>query len=265
MLELFLLPPGGPLCLALLGLLLRLRRPRLGSALITTGLLAAWLLSTPQMAATLNRALAPPPVLSDEAIRESGAEAIVVLAGGLSVRAPEYGPVDLNAITLARLRYGARLQRLTGLPVLVSGGYRDHGREPSEAARMAAVLSEEYGVREVWTEDRSQNTRENAAYSAPMLAAQGVQRVLLVSHAAHLPRALEAFARAGVDAVPAPTQSFLWTPPPGVEATAEAADWLPQAGAAWEAWYASHELLGRLWYRLRAALTPALEAAPSAT
>ncbi|HND97552.1 MAG TPA: YdcF family protein, partial [Plasticicumulans sp.] len=69
MLELFLLPPGGPLCLALLGLLLRLRRPRLGSALITTGLLAAWLLSTPQMAATLNRALAPPPVLSDEAIR----------------------------------------------------------------------------------------------------------------------------------------------------------------------------------------------------
>lgn len=130
---------------------------------------------------------------------------------------------------------------------------------------MAAVLSEEYGVREVWTEDRSQNTRENAAYSAPMLAAQGVQRVLLVSHAAHLPRALEAFARAGVDAVPAPTQSFLWTPPPGVEATTEAADWLPQAGAAWEAWYASHELLGRLWYRLRAALTPAPEAAPSAT
>jgi len=93
----------------------------------------------------------------------------------------------------------------------------------------------------------------------------GVQRVLLVSHAAHLPRALEAFARAGVDAVPAPTQSFLWTPPPGVEATTEAADWLPQAGAAWEAWYASHELLGRLWYRLRAALTPAPEAAPSAT
>lgn len=257
MLEIYILPPGGPLVLAAVGLLLHRRRPRTGTALLLAGLVAAWLLATPQLAATLNRALDPPPPLDDAAVAASGAGAIVVLAGGLTVRAPEYGPVDVSPVTLARVRYGARLHRLSGLPVLVSGGYRDHDREPSEAALMAAVLRDEYGVREVWTEDRSRDTRQNADYSAPVLAAHGVRRVLLVSHAAHLPRALAAFRRAGIDAVPAPTQPFLWTPPPGEPAgPMELADWLPQAGAAWETWYASHELLGRLWYRLRDGTAP---------
>ena len=48
--------------------------------------------------------------------------AIVILGGGVRRHAAEYGGDTLGQLTLERVRYGARVARLTGLPVLVSGG-----------------------------------------------------------------------------------------------------------------------------------------------
>ena len=50
------------------------------------------------------------------------AKAVVILGGGVRRNAPEYGGDTLATLTLERVRYGARVARLTGLPVLVSGG-----------------------------------------------------------------------------------------------------------------------------------------------
>ena len=92
------------------------------------------------------------------------AQAVVILGGGVRRDAPEYGGDTLATLTLERVRYGARVARLTGLPVLVSGG-SVLGGEP-EAKLMAASLEREFGVPVRWVETRSRTTHENAVLSA---------------------------------------------------------------------------------------------------
>ena len=87
-----------------------------------------------------------------------------------------------------------------------------------------------------------------------MLGDLGIRRVFLVTHAWHMPRALEVFEKAGVDAVPAPT-GFVHKDPIragfGFEDRSTYGDWLPNAGALLKSYFALHEYLGRVWYRLR--------------
>ena len=121
-----LLPPLDLIILIALGLVLVPRRPRFGLALAAAGLAALAVLSTPRvgdlLAATLEDGAPPLPA---QRARDAGAGAIVVLGGGRNRGALEYGGETLDAASLGRVRYGARLARLTGLPLLVSGGRPD--------------------------------------------------------------------------------------------------------------------------------------------
>jgi uncharacterized SAM-binding protein YcdF (DUF218 family) len=233
------LPPAGPLLLAALGLLLMRRRPRLGKTLAWGGLVLLWLMATPVLTKTLLAAVEDVPPL--DLARAKDAQAIVVLGGGSYLAAPEYGGDTVSRWSLERIRYAARLQRETGLPLLVSGGAPLGGVPEGHSMRIA--LEGEFGVKVRWIEDASADTRENARLSVPLLRAAGVRRVLLVTHAWHMRRALEAFSAAGLDTVPAPT---------GFETVAPFTplDWLPGPGGLWAGRIALHELLGRLVQRL---------------
>ncbi|WP_341648475.1 YdcF family protein [Thauera humireducens] len=101
------------------------------------------------------------------------------------------------------MRYGARLARTTGLPLLVSGG--GIGNETAEAVLMKSALEEDFGLTVRWAEARSRDTRENALFSAQILREADVRHVLLVTHAMHMPRAQAAFESAGLIVTPAPT------------------------------------------------------------
>ena len=183
---------------------------------------------------------------------DAGAQAIVVLAAGRVQDAPEYGGRDIpDYIALARVRYGAHLQRRTGLPLLVSGGNGASGIDPqaddrayTKADAMASALREDFGVPVAWVERQSRDTGENAAYSARLLRAGGVGRILLVTDAMHMARARAAFERAGLEVVDAPTMFFS-----GQARSVRA--WLPSAEGMRRSWYATYELLGIGWYRLR--------------
>ncbi len=115
-----LLPPGILILLMAGGLALRRTRPRFGTTLIIAGLVALYVLSMPLTAHFLLSHWEQPP----SAAATGSAAAIVVLGGGKSHDAPEYGGDTVRSATLLRLRYAAHLQRLTRLPVLVSGGQR---------------------------------------------------------------------------------------------------------------------------------------------
>ncbi len=195
------LPPTGPLLLALLGIALLRRRPRLGRALATTGVSLLFLLSMPAVGLLLLRSVDTSPPLDLQ--RAATAQAIVILGGGTRRDAAEYGGDTLGQLTLERVRYGARVARLTGLPVLVSGGSVGDGE--TEARLMREALTGEYGVEVKWAEDRSRNTHENAVRSAEILHAAGVGRVVLVAHGFDMPRATAEFAAAGIETIPAPT------------------------------------------------------------
>ncbi len=244
--QLFLMPPASMIMLILLGLALARRWPRAGRALSVTAALVLLVLATSAGSMLLVRPLeAYNPPLPPGAT--GGAQAIVVLAAGSIEHAPEYGGADMpDQVALARMVYAAHLQRTTGLPLLASGGQGDPARNVApKAVAMARVLREEFKVPVQWIEDRSDTTATNASLSAPMLKAAGIRRVLLVTHAMHMERARRSFQRHGIEVVPAPT-SF--------QGRAAWSAWrlLPSAGGLYRSYYASHEWVGLLWYKLHA-------------
>ena len=243
-LKALILPPGGLILLGLIGLSLGCRR-FLGGFLVVLALAGLYLLSTPFIANQLMAGVETYPALSDDQIRDSRAEAIVVLGGGRYSGAPEYGGDTVSGLLLTRLRYAAWLSRRSGLPVIPSGGNaQDEG--PAEAAMSRQVLEQEFGVPVIATEERSRTTWENAHMTKELLDGLGIEGVFLVTHAMHMPRALAVMERAGVAATPAPTRFFHKD-----DDKEELSDWLPGARAMQYSYYALHEYLGRLWYQVR--------------
>lgn len=233
------LPPAGPLLLALVGLAFWRMRPRLARVLVAVGVGVLLLFSLPIVSSALRLAASDTRVLDPAAARE--AQAIVILSGGLRRAAPEYGGDTLGRLALERTRYGAKVARETGLPVLVTGGA--YGPTRPEAHVMRDVLEREYGVPVRWVEDRARTTRENAQFSAQLLRPLGVERVVLVVHAFDVRRARLEFERAGLSVVPAPTMI------PRL-AAAGVADFLPSAEALQSSYYALYELFGYAGVRL---------------
>lgn len=237
----FLLPPLSLLLLAALGLWLWHRRPVVARTLLTAAFALLWLLSTPFVADGMLHALEGQPQAVDT--KRDKADAIVVLGGGTYFGAPEYGGDTAGEYTLLRLRYGAKLQRDTGLPLLVTAG-RPQGNDESEAAQMKRVLEQEFNVPVRWTEDASNTTYENARLSRELLAKTGVQRIYLVTHAWHMPRAARVFRQAGFEVIPAPTAFTT-----GFQT--DLLSFLPDTDALRNSRIFLHELIGMLWYRIK--------------
>ena len=171
------------------------------------------------------------------------ADAIVILAGGKDHNREEYGGVTISMDTLQRVRYGAKLARELHLPVLLSGGVV-HGSGIGESRYMARVLEEEFSITPRWIEDQSRNTAQNARFTRKLL---GTSKVLLVTHALHMRRALRAFEQQGVRVIPAPVASAAHGKPFRLTLFS----FLPSEKALVVSRDALHELLGILWYAVR--------------
>jgi uncharacterized SAM-binding protein YcdF (DUF218 family) len=244
--ELFVLPPANLVFLFVAGALLGRWWPRLGWGLIAGAASALYLLSTPYVSTSLEAALEGPiPALDLEALRGAPATAIVVLAGDRHRDAAEYGGDTVGGSTLERLRWGARIYRATGLPVLVSGGSPE--RSGPHAGPLSAAMKDaferDFSVPVRWTEERSRTTWENALYSAEMLRRDGIAKAILVTHAWHMPRALRVFRDTGLDVVAAST---LATAPRRLEPAAL----IPRIRSLQRSYDTLHELVGLAWYRV---------------
>jgi uncharacterized SAM-binding protein YcdF (DUF218 family) len=240
-----LLPPGGIIVLLLLGMLLYRRHARLSAMLIIVASCALYLLSVSAISGLLMAPLERIAILGVNDSRALDRQAIVVLGGGRRSQALEYGGETVSARTLERIRYGARLHRRLGLPLLVTGGVV-FGDGLPEAELMAEALREDFAVPVKWIEGRSRTTQENAKFTRMLLSKSNIDRVLLVSHAAHLPRAIPMFVDQGFDVVAAPTAFST-----RVDGDMRVFDWIPSSAALAQSWFAMHEYLGRIWYWLR--------------
>lgn len=190
------LPPTGALLVALLGLLLLKRRPLMARTLLALGLGSLWLLSTPVVGDILAGFAEHYPPLDWR--RAADAQAIVILGGGgQRTFAPEYAGPAAEPVLLERLSYGAFVARKTGLPILVTG-FR------IEASAMQATLQRNFVLEPRWVDDQAYDTFQNASNSARLLRADAVHRIVLVTHATHMWRAVHEFTDAGMDVVPAP-------------------------------------------------------------
>lgn len=232
-----LLPPGNGLLLLLLAAIFR--RGRWGIRFAVLGGVLLLLQSLPLVSGALMTSLeqraGPVPQTPD------GAQAIVILGSGLLRNAVEYGGDTANDRTLIRTRYGAQLAHRWQLPVLVTGGLPTDAVR-SEADVMAGILRDEFGVTATWQDAKARDTADNARYSAEILRAAGVKRVLLVTQAFHMPRAVRLFRAAGLEVVPAPTHFRGLSDGP-----LKMFDLLPQASAMQQSYFALHEWLGIAW------------------
>ena len=238
----FLLPPLNLLLLLGAGLLLLRHRPKIGKGFLVTGFALLWLFSTPIVVEYGMRWLETEfqPATGPNA---DSAQAIVVLGGSLYFHAPEYDGEDtVNAITLQRLSYGAKLHRETGLPLLMTGGaVNDH---LPEGELMRQRMQADFRVPVRWVEGKAINTFENARFSKQILQPEGINKIYLVTHAWHMPRSVLAFRNAGFEVVPAP-MAFTTRYQTDVFA------FIPSASALCDAYILTHELIGRVWYSIR--------------
>ena len=236
-----LLPPFSLVLLLVVALVVHRKRPSMALSLIFLVTLALYALSTPWVGGVLRKSLEVSSPVNLQALPP--ADAIVVLGGGRRTQAREYGGDTLNSYSLERLRYAARLHHATQLPILATGGMPGGG-SVSESALMHKVSTEELHTPIRWTEEAALTTWDNARFSAPILKQAGVKRILLVTDAAHLRRAVPLFEQQGLQVIPA-----------GVHFSSTRIDsplsLLPSASGLRDSHYALHEWLGIVWYRLR--------------
>lgn len=195
--------PLGLACLLLILALLWARARRLA---IVLALVILWLGSSRYVAYSLVRSLEGRyPTLDGT----PAADAIVVLGGGTRSNDPPRPMTEVNEAG-DRLIYAARLYRDGAADVvLVTGGsiewLQPEGVAP-EANDMAALM-QLLGVPDeaLWLEAESRNTYENALYSREMLAEAGLNDILLVTSAMHMPRSAPLFTAQGLRVTAAPT------------------------------------------------------------
>jgi len=243
------MPPVPFMLLVLLGAAQLRGRPFVGWAGVISGCLGLWLMGTGAVGGALTERLeAQHPALGPDrlnGLRQQPKTAIIVLGSGRILLAPEYGDTDLRPMTHERLRYGIWLARKSGLPVGYSGGVANGGAPGPSEAEIAARLAEQvYHQPLRWTEDRSRDTNENAIRTLELLAPQGIERIVVVTHGYHMPRSIAAFERARQRSG---STVAIQAAPMGLHVRRELGlgDWLPSRGGYTLTLLALHEMLGR--------------------
>jgi uncharacterized SAM-binding protein YcdF (DUF218 family) len=149
--------------------------------------------------------------------------------------------------------HAARLYRAGKAPVvIVSGGRMPWSHSPLTEAEAMAELLREWGVPDaaILFEDAGRTTYEGAVRTRALLDERGLDSVLLVTSASHMPRALATFRSLGIAAEPAATDypSYSADRAPGF-------GWVPNAEALVATQRAFKEVLGAQVYRWRGWIT----------
>ena len=197
--------PLGLATIIIISVLIIEKRREFPRALLIVGLVLLWLASNRWVSYGLARSLEwrnlPPDTTPS-------AEVIVLLGGGTEPGEPPRPMAEVNAAG-DRVLYSAKLYQQDVAPViLVSGGNVEFAtdRDSTPADDMTELLML-MGVPgdAILQQPMSQNTYEDALYSAELLAELEVSEVILVTSAMHMPRAKALFENQGITVIPAPT------------------------------------------------------------
>jgi uncharacterized SAM-binding protein YcdF (DUF218 family) len=197
--------PVGLSCILLIGVLILKQRKNAQKALVVIALLVLWVSGNRWVAFGLMRSLEWQHIPEGEI---SPADVIVVLGGGTSEMDYPRPMIELGSAG-NRVLYTAKLFRDGKAPrILLSGGTISwDGNNPTTPAEQMGVLLEFMGIPadSLLYQDRSQNTYEDALYSAALVKEKGINKIILVTSAFHMPRALALFEKQGIEVIPAPT------------------------------------------------------------
>jgi len=242
------LPPTSLLVLILIGTLLIGSKPKFAKRIIFFSVTTIWLLSTNAFSVWLHDQVIPEyPLVTAKDLKEKSVQAIVVLGGGVVVGLPG-DDQQMSKTSLERLRLGAQLARHSGLPLVFSGGSGWGAKDDSVAEADVAekVLQDAFGIKLNYKESSSRDTQENAGNTWALLSKQGIQRIALVTHSTHMPRASAEFKKFGFNV----TLAAMGQPTAGSESVLR---WMPGASNLELSQSVLRELLARLIQKLRSA------------
>ena len=241
-----------PLSVALLLLLVALilvrrDRKRTAAGFLALALVVLWVASMPLTANLLYRNIESPylPVPLDQ-VPSGGC--IIVLGGVLGAPLPPRVDIEFND-SIDRLYKTAQLYRAGKAPyVIVTGGNQPWSESGTVEAELIRDVLMEWGVPKdaIFLEGSSRNTRENALYSKNIIDAISCQSPLLVTSAAHMPRAVSAFGSVGVRVTPVSTDVRV-----AGKALPAVMDFLPDAGALAMTSDALREWIGQKVYAMQ--------------
>ncbi len=204
LLPIFIYPLGLTCILLIVALIALWRRPQIAASCIGLSLVLLLLASNSWVSTWLVRSLEwqnlPPESYPN-------AEAIVVLGGAIRPQAPPRPWIDV-AEAGDRPLHAARLYLQGKAPLIVLSGGRIDWKEggPPESMDMAKLVQAMGVPTSALIEDStSLNTYENAVNVKQILDQRGINRVLLVTSATHMPRSLRIFQKQGIEAIAAPT------------------------------------------------------------
>ena len=200
----FVMPIGVTLFLSFVALLLARRgRANWASGVLVLAIAVLWVASTPYAARALYRGIEAryPAVPIDQV---PNAACAVVLGGVMEGASPPRVDVEFHD-AIDRVFKVAEVYRAGRVRfIVVTGGNQPWSNDSLSEAELIRNLLVGWGIpREaIILEGSSRNTRENAMYTRNAMASVNCEDALLVTSAAHMPRALAAFRAAGVSASP---------------------------------------------------------------
>jgi uncharacterized SAM-binding protein YcdF (DUF218 family) len=246
--------PLGLVCIFIILALILYRKPAWQRLVLVLALVVLWLGSTRWIALGMVRSLEWRylPIT-----QMPSADAIVLLGGGTESAEYPRQTVELNS-SGDRVLYAAWLYRQGKAPhILLSGGlieWLDTGSTPAED--MAVILDMMGAPKEaIWLESTSRNTYENAVNSFKFLNEKGINRIILVTSALHMPRSVDLFKHQGFDVIPAPTDYSVtqaaWQRLTDPNLATQLLNLMPNIDNLSSVTRALKEYLGMLVYRLR--------------
>lgn len=247
-LPVFVMPLSLAIILLLAALLvLRRGRRRIAGGVVALAVLLLWVSSMPATAVKLYRGLEaqyPPTPLVDVPV----ADCMVLLGGAV---APPLAPrvaiefsESIDRVYQAAKLYGAGKAR----SLIVTAGNQPWSASPWTEADLLRELLVEWGVPrgEIFLEGSSRNTRENAIYSKNLVDSIHCEESLLVTSAAHMPRAVAAFQSVGISVIPVSVDVRVVD-----EGGLGPSAFLPSAGALAMTSEALREWIGQWFYALK--------------
>jgi uncharacterized SAM-binding protein YcdF (DUF218 family) len=180
-----------------------------------------------------------------------GRRTAVVILGSGSVEVEDWDGRTFSAAdrsALSRVLEASRVFRLIEPAIVISSGGDPHperGRPPTGETMRDTLVMLGVPADRIMVETRSRTTREEALVVAPMLQAQGVEQVVLVTSETHMRRSLGVFRAAGVTAIPAIAQEYPRSETSWVDLL------FPSDEGLWFASANAHEVIGIAYYWLR--------------
>jgi uncharacterized SAM-binding protein YcdF (DUF218 family) len=242
------MPLGVTLILAVVALvLLRKGRLRTAGVFLLASILYLYTMATPFVGEWLYARLESnyPPVPVE---RIPAAGCMIVLGGVVQAPAPPRIDIEFND-AVDRVHKAAELFHAGKAPyVIVTGGNQPWSTTQAAEADLIRDLLVKWGVPEeaIMLEGSSRNTRENAMFTRNIVDAIHCEEALLVTSAAHMPRAVAAFRSVGISVSPVSTDVRV-----ADTERMTVMDFLPDARALRLSSDAIRELVGQWVYELR--------------